>query len=407
MIKRHVESIAFSDEFGRQMRFIAGPRQTGKTTIAKDWLAGAEMLDFYYNWDTRQVKDLYRKDPYFFESKLYEFFHNGVLPWIVFDEIHKMPKWKNILKDFFDKFDGCAKFAVTGSARLDTFRKSGDSLAGRYFMFRLFPLVLSEVCGSEPVLISETSSAGDFLYSRINRSGYKQEGFEQLLEFGGFPEPFIKADSRFHKRWQRDYLDRLIYEDMRDLTRIIDLENAVSFMYLLPERTGSLLSLNSVSRDIGASYSAVKNCLSGLEKVYAVFLVPPYSKKISRSIKKEKKAYFFDWTRCGSRAARFENYVAVELNAIVGLWNDCGIGEFALNFVRTKDGKETDFLILKNGHPWLMFEVKLAQSAAAAHHYKHAELLGNIPFVQIVAETNILKKQGPDFIVVSASKFFA
>lgn len=405
MIKRHLGEICFNPDFGRQMRFVAGPRQVGKTTLARSYLDRLNMPKTYYNWDLRKIRDAYRKDPYFFETDVHDFSGQSPL-WICFDEIHKMPKWKNILKDYFDKFEDHCRFIITGSARLDWFRRSGDSLAGRYFLFRLFPFSLSELSGNRPLDVYEGETAVEFIERKLSKVSYKTDLLEQLLKFSGFPEPCIKAKSAFHRRWQRDIVDRLVREEIRDLTRIIDVENVAAVMSLLPGRIGSLLSLNAIKEDVEISYTAVKNCISALQLTYALFLVPPYSAKIARAIRKEKKCYFFDWTRCPDESKRFENYIAVEIKSMIERWNDQGVGNFELFFVRTKDGKESDFLIVKNRRPWCLFEAKLKDGAIEKHHLKHAGLLKDIPVVQICLEDKVLKKSNNMLIRVSASRFF-
>ncbi len=409
MIKRHLEDICFDTLFGRQMRFIAGPRQVGKTTLAKNFLDLRSLEKLYFNWDLRETRDRYKKDAYFFETLLYDSKGKDEthLPWICFDEIHKMPKWKNIIKDYFDKFETHCHFLITGSARLDWFKKSGDSLAGRYFLFKLFPLSLSEAVGAQAPVLAEKEDAATFIEKRIQDVRYHQEALDQLLNFSGFPEPFAKANERFHRRWKRDLSERLVREDIRDLTKILNTENIATTIQLLPERIGAPLSLNSLKEDLGISYNAVKSIITAMRLVYIIFLVPPYSERISRTIKKEQKCYYYDWTRCTDFARRFENYVALELKIMVELWNDEGIGEFGLFYVRTRDGKETDFLVTRDGVPWCFFEVKTSDRAIAAHHYKHSQALGDIPVVQITYENNVLKKKDDKFYRISASRFFS
>lgn len=406
MIDRQLSKICFSPDFGRQMRFIVGPRQIGKTTLAKDYLEKHSMLDVYFNWDLREIRDKYRNDPYFFETMIYDFSSRKHL-WICFDEIHKMPKWKNILKDYFDKFEKQCSFIITGSARMDWFRKSGDSLAGRYFLFTLFPLSLSELSSNKPVKIETNQTAVDFIEKKISKVFYEQDSLDQLLNFSGFPEPCVKATSAFHRRWQRDMVDRLVREEIRDLTRIIHVENVATVMNLLPERVGSLLSLNALKEDVGISYNAIKNCISALQLSYAIFLVSPYTHKIARAIKKEKKCYFFDWTRCEDEARQFENFVAVELKSMIERWNDEGVGDYDMAYIRTKEGKESDFLILKSRKPWCLIEVKLQDRPVENHHYKNAKLLGEIPIIQICRENKILKKTQKQVYRVSASRFLS
>jgi len=407
MINRHLEDIAFAESFGRQMRFVAGPRQVGKTTLAKKLLKAKDNNALYFNWDLREVRDAYKRDAYFFETTLYDTKKGKKKSWVCFDEIHKMPKWKNILKDYFDKFEDEARLVITGSAKLDLFRRSGDSLAGRYFLFKLLPLSLSEVCKKSIIKTQAKQAASEFIDTRLSMVRYYQAELEHLVQFGGFPEPFVKANGRFHRKWQQDMLDRVVREDLRDLTRILEVENITTVMQLLPERIGSLLSYNSIKEDMGVSYTSVRNYISALELGYIIFMVPPFSKNISRAIKKEKKCYFYDWSRCVDKAKRFENYIAVELKVMTELWNDQGIADFKLYFIRTKDGKETDFLITRDNEPWCLFEVKLKDEAIAAHHYKHAALFKNVPVVQLTYEDKILKKKEKHFFRVSASRFFS
>lgn len=279
MFKRHLESVCFTEVFGRQMRFISGPRQAGKTTLARYFLDQQQSGKLYFNWDLRDVRDRYKKDPYFFETMIYDSKKGNRLPWACFDEIHKMPKWKNILKDYFDKFEKDCRFIITGSARLDLFRKSGDSLAGRYFLFKLFPLSLSETAGSRPLDLSGTESAGEFVEKRLSRVNYEQAGLEQLLNYSGFPEPFQKATAGFHRRWQRAMVDILVREEIREVTRIFEVEKIATLMQLLPERVAAPLSLNSLAEDLDLSYTTVKNSLSAMQLTYIIFFVPPYSRK--------------------------------------------------------------------------------------------------------------------------------
>jgi predicted AAA+ superfamily ATPase len=407
MFKRHLEGICFQEEFGRQMRFISGPRQVGKTTLAKHFLHQQRFDKLYFNWDLRSVRNQYIRDSYFFETEIYDARRHGKPTWVCHDEIHKMPKWKNILKDYFDKFEEAARFIVTGSARLEWFRKSGDALTGRYFLFHLLPLTLSEVAGNTMPQLGEEEAAEDFIETRIAQVRYEQDLLEQLLFYSGFPEPFTKASDRFFRRWQMDTADQIIREDIRDLTRIIETEKVASLIVHLPDRIGSPLSVNALREDLEVSFTAVKNAISALQLTCVIFLVPPYSRSISRAIKKENKCYFYDWTRCPDPAARFENYVAVGLKNLIELWSGSGIGAFNLYYVRTKDGRETDFLIVRNGHPWCLLEAKLSDSRVENHHRKHAEALGGIPVVQLTQESKIVKKSEGAVYRISASRFFS
>lgn len=404
-ISRHIKNIAFASDFGRQMRFVAGPRQAGKTTLAKQFLTSINSKSLYYNWDNRQVRDAYIKNNHFFATDMYNAPRGeDGKRWLCMDEVHKYPDWKNILKDFFDSFHEELNFIVTGSARLDMMRKSGDSLAGRYLNFRLNPIILSELCGvaAEP----PPKSSETLIRKRLDTPVYKKDELQQLLRYSGFPEPLLKASDRFHIRWQSAYMDTLIREDLRELTQIRNLEKTAALMLLLPKRIGSPLSINSLTGDLSCSFATISNYLCGLELGYLLFRIPPYSHKIARSLKKEKKVYFYDWTRINEAGRRFENYAAIELKSRLDLWQDAGYGSFDLFYIRDRDGRESDFLVVRDSIPWLLLEIKLTRSPIDYQHKKHRQVLGEIPFVQIVQEENIAEISAPGLYQMSASRFF-
>ncbi|MCD6224355.1 MAG: ATP-binding protein [Deltaproteobacteria bacterium] len=405
-IRRHLNKIAFSSGFGRQMRFVTGPRQTGKTTVAKHFIEKLCFNKLYYNWDNRRVRDDYIKDNHFFVSDLYnESPDESGRRWILMDEIHKYPNWKNILKDFFDCYGEDAVFIITGSARLDMMRKSGDSLAGRYFTFRLNPVTLQELAGSK--FLEPPKHASILIKNRLDSPIYKKDELAALLRFSGFPEPLLAGTIRFHTRWRRSYLDTLVREDLRELTQIRELEKTAVLMHLLPDRISAPLSINSLSRDLACSFATTANYLKALELGYLIFRISPYHKKIARSLKKEQKTYFYDWTRVTRESARFENYVAVELKVWTDLWTDAGTGEFNLYYIRDRDGRETDFLITRDAIPWLLVEARFSSSKIDYHHKKNRAVLGNIPFVQVLQENNVTEKYEDGIYQMSASRFFA
>ncbi len=402
MIKRTLYNICFDELFGRQMRFIAGPRQVGKTTLAKEWLKENGCVELYYNWDKRGVKDRFKTDPYFYNADAIGI-KSKDKKWICFDEIHKYPKWKDILKDAFDSFEEKYNFIVTGSARLDHFRKSGDSLSGRYFMFRLLPVMLMELTGKKKTF--PANDAASFIEENISDTSY-QNDFKHMLEFSGFPEPLLKGDEVFSSNWHDAYIDTLVKDDLRDLTKIHDLENVITLMKLLPVRVGSPLSINSLKEDMEVSYNAVRSYVNSLVLTYVIFRVHPYSKKINRGIKKENKVYFFDWSQVDDPAKRFENYVACELKSRVSIWSSATKYKFDLFFIRTRDGKETDFLITRDDFPYLLVEAKLSDEEIASHNKFHAKKLGGIPLIQIVQKPDVVKAGKDDVYMISASRFF-
>ena len=406
-LNRQLENIAFNKDFGRQMRFIAGPRQCGKTCLAKNFLARHNLENNYFNWDQRKIKISYRENPLFFLAQISEnLTHKSDKTWICFDEIHKIPAWKNILKDYFDTYEDKMNFIITGSARLNLFRKSGDSLVGRYFLFHLMPFALKELIKSK-VAWHFNNSATIWLKKILNKNNYEQSALEHLLAFSGFPEPLIKGSKAFANKWRFDYIDHVLQEDLRPLTKVAEIENIANLFYLLPERIGSPLSLNSLREDLAVSHATIKNYLQALKLVYMVFTLKPYYKKLNRTLRKEEKVYFYDWTRAKNKGAQFENYIAVELLIIINLWNDAGLGRFELFYIRNKEKQEIDFLIVHNDKPWMLIESKLKKNPIVSHCYTFAKKLGNPPIVQLVLENKVKEILPQNTYRFSASLFFS
>ena len=406
MIKRAIYSIAFSKQWGRQMRFITGPRQSGKTTLARQKLQDEKSAGLYYLWELRSVRRKYKANELFFTS---DALPSGKSQWICFDEIHKMPKWKNILKAVFDETSDRYHFIITGSAKLDITKRAGDSLAGRYFTFHLMPLILREIrdsAGSSPP--SVPASACKFIETRLQDTPtpHDQELLIQLLEYSGFPEPFLHQSRAFHAKWARDYLETVIREDIGTLTRIVDREHIYDLYHLLPDMVGSPLSVSSLASHIQISPVTAKNYLRRLEDFYLAFSIRPYSRNIKRSLLKTGKYYLYDWTRIADAGARFENYVACELKSRILLWSDATGDDFQLFYIRNKQKQETDFLIVKNGKPWLLVESKLSDGLVEHHHIQTMEALNSIPLAQICRQPGIASLQKRDLYRISANRIF-
>lgn len=392
-----------------KMIFLFGPRQVGKTTFIKNVLRerGEEYL--YFDWDDPYVKREYLKNPHFLESHIAK--SGRPCPFVVFDEIHKHKNWKNILKGLYDIYQSKAQFIVTGSARLDYFRQSGDSLVGRYFAYRMLPIGLSEASGNFDFILNDDEVLAcpgkkNFLsvIQTIDEKVFKP-AFKKLMEFGGFPEPFIRAKKPFSVKWKRDYRSLLIYEDLRDLTRIHDIKGIEQLLLLLPERVGSALSINSVKEVLQVNHKTVSNWLEALKKVYLIFSIMPWSKSISKAIKKEEKVYFFDWTMVDDEGSRFENATAVLLFRLVSRWNELGLGDFELRYVRNKQGYETDFIIIKDQKPFALFESKKSDVNIAKSGVYFSEML-KIPYYQLVWNQDAVESYSKDRYVISAWRFF-
>lgn len=390
-----------------KMILLAGPRQIGKTTFVLHQLKKLKQHDLYFNWDDPFVRLEYSRNPHFLKSIIAKYSSE---PLVAFDEIHKHKNWKDILKGLYDIHRYEARFIITGSARLDYFRKSGDSLVGRYFSYAMFPLGLAEAMECpELILDDDTLLSGkkeNQLLTRLHDIPLEpsKDVLQQLMQFSGFPEPFLKANSRFSVKWRRDYKSLLIYEDLRDLTRIQDMKGVEQLVLLLPERITSPLSINSLREDLGVNHRTVSNWIEGLKKIFLIFSIMPWNKNMAKAIKKENKIYFYDWTMADSSGACFENMVAVSLLRMVCRWNELGLGDFDLRYIRNHQGKEVDFLVVRDRQPFFLVEAKTAdRSPSSSCRYFKRYL--NVPCYQLVENFDDLEVYKDNFYIIAASRF--
>lgn len=367
----------------KQMIFIAGPRQAGKTTFAK-MIAEKYTNHIYFNWDIIDEKRKLLEDPFFYEKVNRR---DDSKPLIIFDELHKYSHWKNYLKSAFDRDHEEYKFIVSGSGRLNLYQKGGDSLAGRYLLFHLWPFTLAE--------LSDVNISFEIFFNDLTKIPDKENNtsviWDNLKKYSGFPDPYIAQDRQFYNIWSNTYKKQLIREDIRDLTAIRSVENIEILFSLLPSRVGSLISMANLSQDIQVSFDSIKNWLELFENFFLIFRLSPWSKKISRAITKEKKVYLFDYAGFESQAVKFENMVALELFRAVSNWNNLGYGNFNLNFIRNREKEEVDFLLSNNNKPLLLIETKLSDINPAKSLIKFQNML-NIPAVQLVDKSGVCKK---------------
>ena len=364
------------------MVFIAGPRQAGKTTFTQI-LAEAFNNSLYFNWDIFDEKRKLIENPFFYEEVHRK---DNSLPLIIFDELHKYSNWKNYLKSVYDRDKGNYKFIVSGSGRLDMYQKGGDSLAGRYFIFYLWPFTLAELAGNN-------LSFKQFLSNPIKVRtcpNKTQPTWQRLSQFSGFPDPYLNRTNQFYQIWSTTYRKKLLREDIRDLASLRSIENVEILFSLLPSKIGSPLSMASLARDMNVSFDSVKKWIGLFENFFMVFRISPWSRKIPRAISKEKKLYLFDYAGIESPAAKFENMVALELLRAISNWNDLGLGSFSLHYLRNREKEEVDFLLSNNHKPFLLIETKLSDDHAAKSLIKFQKVL-NIPAVQLVNRVNICK----------------
>ena len=337
----------------RKMVFIGGPRQVGKTTLAKNILDRSYQSGRYFNWD-------YNEDRQDLLSEKWQ--DNDNL--IVFDELHKYKHWKNWIKGIYDTSKDSAHFLVTGSARLDVYRRGGDSLIGRYHYWRLHPFGLDE----------------------FPKKMTSKEAFKRLMSVGGFPEPFLDGDEREARRWRRERFDRVLKEDIRDLESIRHISLLDLFIHQLRTRVGSLINMSNIAGEIQVSPKTIKNWLEVLERMYLLFAVRPYSQNLPRAVIKPPKVFFYDNADViGNRGAVFENLVAAHLLKKIHFLEDRDGYKYELRYIRDKEGREVDFLILKQGAIQEIIEAKFSDDNISKHLKYYAHKLNPPKATQIVA----------------------
>lgn len=372
----------------KKMVFVGGPRQVGKTTMAK--LIGQDEYKkpLYLNWDNRGDRKKIIAGQLEAEADL-----------LIFDEIHKYRQWKNYLKGEFDKNKDKYDYLITGSARLDLYRRGGDSLLGRYHYYRLHPFSLREALAIKPDL--EIGQTLKFINNhKIN------DIFRDLMTYGGFPEPFLEKNQATSRRFNNERLDRLIKEDIRDLEAIRDISALQILAEILPAKVGSLFSLNALREDLEVAHKTIALWVEILERFYYHFRIYPFTSSVFKSLRKEPKIYLWDWSQIEEPATKLENLVASHLLKAVHFLQDVYGYKTELFFLRDRDGKEVDFLVTVKRRPWLAVEVKAKDKTISKN------LLYFTAKLRIPYSYQIVEEAGVDFIkndirIISASKFLS
>ena len=349
---RYIEK-EIQKDLERKMVFVGGPRQVGKTTFAKSLLERKNLSGRYFNWDFDEDRQDILSKKWTTDASL-----------IVLDEIHKYPDWKNWIKGIYDTTDTGTRFLLIGSARLDVYRRGGDSLLGRYHYWRLHPFGLDE----HPKQMSP------------------KEAFDRLMRVGGFPEPFLDGDERQARRWRRDRFDRVIREDIRDLESIREISRLSLLLDQLRRRVGNMVVVSNLANEIGVAPKTVSNWLDVLERMYLLFAVRPYTRNLPRAVVKPPKVFFFDnGDVIGDEGATFENLVASHLLKKLHYWEDRDGYRYELRYIRDKEGREVDFVVLKEGEIAELIEVKLSDDTVSNHLKYYAKKLNPPKVTQIVA----------------------
>jgi len=346
MLSRSVTDF-IREDLGKKMVFLGGPRQVGKTTLARN-LADEEPNNVYFNWDNPKHK-----------LQIIGLEWPPATTFLIFDEIHKYDKWKNLIKGIWDTRENQEKIVVTGSSRLNVYRKSGDSLLGRYHYYVLHPFTLAE-------LNSIDRSAQMPEPCHLLEFDQPSQNIADLFKFGGFPEPLVDGTERSLLRWQNERFERIFREDIRDSEKVRSLSQVELLGALLPKRVASPLSLSSISEDIQTSPKNIIAWMDLLCRNYYCFRVMPYHLRLERALKKESKYYLWDWSEVESEGSRFENMIACHLLKFCDFYQNVFGIKAKLWYVRDREKREVDFLVTWGETPWFMVECKLTRGPAKA-----------------------------------------
>ncbi len=386
MRTRYLET-AVGDDLNDRMVFVAGPRQVGKTTLAT-LLARRYSNSVYLNWDNRTHRDRILRQEWDPDSQI-----------LVFDELHKYDRWKGLIKGIWDTRRNNERIIVTGSSRLDTYRRGGDSLLGRYHLYRLHPFTASELDGDR----KESDPAEPF---ELTFGKAPQDTVRHLMAYGGFPEPCLSGRSRTHRRWLQERFERVFREDIRDTTVVRSLSQIELLGAMMPKRVGSPLSLNAISEDLEVSAHTVRTWVDLLCRNYYTFPVAPYHRRIERAVKKAAKYYLWDWSEVADEGARFENLVASHLLKFCHFLRDAEGINAELRLLRDREKREVDFVVLWNDKPWFLIECKLNASRNHAHLVRFGELLNlKQRYVVTLSERDDYKDRHTGVRVLPASRF--
>jgi len=382
----------------KQMVFLLGPRQVGKTTVSQH---GKKLTDHYVylNWDVEDDQKLLLEG----QSKVIEKYALGAVSntkkILALDEIHKYSQWRNYVKGIYDKYGEMISIIITGSSKLDVFRVVGDSLMGRYFRYHVHQFSVRE-------LLDQTLPDKDIREPlRID-----PKLFQDLITYGGFPDPLLKQDAEVHRMWLKLRSEQLFQDDMKDLMRIHNIAQLKLLTRILQQQVGQLLNYTSLASKVQVSVNTIQSWISTLSGFYYCFTINPWSKNVARALIKNPKLYLWDWSEVDDIGARHENMMACHLKKAVDFWNDTGKGDYELFFMRDKEKNEVDFLVTKDSEPWFLVEVKSTDQSMSKSLYKFQEQIKAKHAFQVVFNLPYVERNCFEFtqpVIIPASTFLS
>ncbi len=386
----------------KRMVFMAGARRVGKTTLG-DMIAETFANRVYLNWEIPEDRARLIRNPVFFEEVERR---DESAPFVMFDEINRYRGWRSYLKGAHDRVEGDYQFVVAGSSRLDYPQRRGDSLAGRYYLLHLWPFTLAELGRAN---LRTEEFFGNPQQVSMNRHSELKELWRTLCEQSGFPEPYLAGRKTAYRRWSTAYAGQVIREDIRDATGIKAIDELETLYQLLPSQVGQLLPVPALAQGLQVAYNTIRSWLLTLQRFFTIFSLAPWSRGVPRAIREGQKVYLWDVPRVQDPGARFENMVALELCRAVSTWSEMGYGRFSLNFIRTKDQQEVDFIIADDGQPILLIDARAEdhQPSAALIKFQSALKVPAVLLVQSAAGYRRISNDDQAILIAPACQYLA
>jgi uncharacterized protein len=386
----------------KRMVFMAGARRVGKTTLG-EMIGQPYPNRFYINWELPEDRTRLIRTPTFFEEIERQ---DESTPFVMFDEINRHRGWRRYLKGAYDRAEGHYQFLVAGSSRLDYPQRRGDSLAGRYYLLHLWPFTQAELGRAN---LKAEAFFGNPQQVSMDRHSELSDLWQALAEQSGFPEPYLSGRKTSYRRWSTAYAEQLIREDIRDLTGVKGIAELETLYHLLPAQVGRLLSVPALAQGLQVAYNTIRSWLTTLQRFFAVFSLAPWQRDVPRAIGEGQKIYLWDMPRVQDPEARFENMVALELCRAVSSWNELGYGRFSLNFIRTKDQQEVDFILSDDGRPILLVDArgKEHQPSPALMKVQAALKAPAVQLVQAAEGYRRVANDGQSILIAPACQYLA
>jgi len=337
---------------------LLGPRQVGKTTLAK--MVSPDRP--YISFDDQNLLMVAQNDPIGFVRGLPEM--------VVLDEVQRVPALFPAIKAEVDKNRTAGRFLLTGSANLLLLPHVQESLAGRMEVVYLQPLSELEKQDSGHCLLQDFLN--DALSTTISTDSVV-DGVAEAICSGGYPEPLTRSPVRA-RQWFRQYLNAVMQRDVRDIAAIKDTDDVAKLMQMLAYRTANLLSVNGLANDLGMNRITVEKYFGVLERLFLVRVLPAWHRNDASRLIKAPKVHVVDsglaavlnhlsveqWQSASdSFGALLESFVVQQLMCQAG-WVDA---DLKFSHYRDKDQVEVDLVIERGRDVWGV-EVKRASSVS-------------------------------------------